>query len=195
MEELSYSLGVSVGMNLKEQGFNLESIEDFSTAITDVLTEKELAIAPEKVQQIVSDYFNNLQAKRFEEKIAEGRAYLAENAKNDGVVTLESGLQYEIITEGNGEKPAATDTVTVHYTGTLTDGRVFDSSVQRGEPATFPVNGVIRGWVEALQLMPVGSKWKLTIPSDLAYGERGAGQLITPHTTLVFEVELLSIAK
>ncbi|MBN1112282.1 MAG: FKBP-type peptidyl-prolyl cis-trans isomerase [Bacteroidales bacterium] len=195
MNELSYSLGVSVGMNLKEQGFNLESIEDFSKAITDVLTEQNLAIAPDKVNQIVGEYFQQLQAKRFEEKIAEGRAYLAENAKKEGVVTLESGLQYEIITEGNGEKPAESDTVTVHYTGTLTNGQVFDSSVQRGEPATFPVNGVIRGWVEALQLMPVGSKWKLTIPSDLAYGERGAGQLITPHTTLVFEVELLSIQK
>ena len=195
MNELSYSLGVSVGMNLKEQGFNLESIEDFSKAITDVLTEQNLAIAPDKVNQIVGEYFQQLQAKRFEEKIAEGRAYLAENAKKEGVVTLESGLQYEILTEGNGEKPAESDTVTVHYTGTLTNGQVFDSSVQRGEPATFPVNGVIRGWVEALQLMPVGSKWKLTIPSDLAYGERGAGQLITPHTTLVFEVELLSIQK
>lgn len=193
MNELSYSLGVSVGLNLKEQGFSLDSVEDFAQALNDVLSGNDLAIPQEKVNAVVNEYFTELQKKRFEEKVAEGNKFLEENKKKDGVVTLESGLQYEVITEGDGAKPLATDMVTVHYTGTLTDGTVFDSSVQRGEPATFPVNGVIPGWVEALQLMPVGSKWKLAIPYNLAYGERGAGQLIGPYSTLVFEVELLSI--
>ncbi|MCT4637610.1 MAG: FKBP-type peptidyl-prolyl cis-trans isomerase [Bacteroidales bacterium] len=193
MNELSYSLGVSVGLNLKEQGFSLDSVEDFAQALNDVLSGNNLAIPQEKVNAVVNEYFTELQKKRFEEKVAEGNKFLEENKNKDGVVTLESGLQYEVITEGDGAKPLATDMVTVHYTGTLTDGTVFDSSVQRGEPATFPVNGVIPGWVEALQLMPVGSKWKLAIPYNLAYGERGAGQLIGPYSTLVFEVELLSI--
>ena len=193
MNELSYSLGVSVGLNLKEQGFSLDSVEDFAQALNDVLSGNDLAIPQEKVNAVVNEYFTELQKKRFEEKVAEGNKFLEENKKKDGVVTLESGLQYEVIAEGDGAKPLATDMVTVHYTGTLTDGTVFDSSVQRGEPATFPVNGVIPGWVEALQLMPVGSKWKLAIPYNLAYGERGAGQLIGPYSTLVFEVELLSI--
>jgi FKBP-type peptidyl-prolyl cis-trans isomerase FklB len=193
MNELSYSLGVSVGLNLKEQGFSLDSVEDFAQALNDVLSGNELAIPQEKVNAVVNEYFTELQKKRFEEKVAEGNKFLEENKKRDGVVTLESGLQYEVIAEGDGAKPLATDMVTVHYTGTLIDGTVFDSSVQRGEPATFPVNGVIPGWVEALQLMPVGSKWKLAIPYNLAYGERGAGQLIGPYSTLVFEVELLSI--
>ncbi len=193
MNELSYSLGVSVGLNLKEQGFSLDSVEDFAQALNDVLSGNELAVPQEKVQTLVNEYFTELQKKRFEEKVAEGNKFLEENKKKDGVVTLESGLQYEVINEGDGAKPEATDMVTVHYTGTLIDGTVFDSSVQRGEPATFPVNGVIPGWVEALQLMPVGAKWKLAIPYNLAYGERGAGQLIGPYSTLVFEVELLSI--
>ena len=134
-----------------------------------------------------------MQAKQAESAIRAGKDFLADNAKKDSIVTLASGLQYEIMTEGNGAKPAAADQVECHYHGTLIDGTVFDSSVERGEPAVFPVNGVIQGWVEALQLMPVGSKWRLFIPSDLAYGERGAGQQIGPHTTLVFEVELISI--
>jgi len=123
----------------------------------------------------------------------QGKEYLAGNAKREGVVTLDSGLQYEILTEGKGEKPAAEDSVTVHYKGTLIDGIVFDSSIARGEPAVFPVNRVIPGWVEALQLMPVGSKWRLFIPPELAYGERGAGADIGPNATLIFDVELLKI--
>ena len=134
-----------------------------------------------------------LQEKAFEKNISEGKSFLAENAKREGVVTTASGLQYEVIQAGNGTTPSASDQVKVHYHGTLIDGQVFDSSVQRGEPATFGVTQVSSGWDEALQLMPVGSKWKLYIPSDLAYGAQGAGQSIAPHTTLVFEVELLEI--
>ncbi len=195
MNELSYSLGVSVAYNLKEQGFEVESIEDFSKALYDVIEGKDLAFPLEKVGEIVNNYFKELQEKKFAEKKAEGEKFLVENAKREGVVVLESGLQYEIMTEGEGEKPTIDDKVTTHYHGTLINGSVFDSSVQRGQPASFPVAGVIKGWTEALQLMAVGSKWKLFIPSDLAYGAQGAGQAIAPHSTLVFEVELISIDK
>jgi len=195
MNELSYSLGVSVAYNLKEQGFKVESIEDFSKALYDVLNDNQLAIPQEKIGKLVNDYFKKLQEKHSAEKMDEGKKFLAENAKREGVVTLPSGLQYEIITKGNGEKPILADKVTTHYHGTLINGTIFDSSVKRGQPASFPVNGVIKGWTEALQLMPVGSKWKLYVPSDLAYGEQGAGQTIGPNTTLIFEVELLSIDK
>jgi len=195
MNELSYSLGVSVAYNLKEQGFKVESIEDFSKALYDVLNDNQLAIPQEKIGKLVNDYFKKLQEKHSVEKMDEGKKFLAENAKKQGVVNLPSGLQYEIITKGNGEKPILADKVTTHYHGTLINGTIFDSSVKRGQPASFPVNGVIKGWTEALQLMPVGSKWKLYVPSDLAYGEQGAGQTIGPNTTLIFEVELLSIDK
>lgn len=195
MNELSYSLGVSVAYNLKEQGFKVESIEDFSKALYDVLNDNQLAIPQEKIGKLVNDYFKKLQEKHSAEKMDEGKKFLAENAKKQGVVNLPSGLQYEIITKGNGEKPILADKVTTHYHGTLINGTIFDSSVKRGQPASFPVNGVIKGWTEALQLMPVGSKWKLYVPSDLAYGEQGAGQTIGPNTTLIFEVELLSIDK
>jgi len=193
MNELSYSLGVSVGMNLKEQGFELDCIDDFAKALNDVLNGNDLAIPQDKVGQIVNEYFTNLQKVRFQEKIDEGKNFLEENKKKDGVVELPSGLQYKVINEGTGAKPKAEEQVTVHYHGTLIDGTVFDSSVKRDQPATFPVNGVIPGWVEALQLMPEGSKWELYIPSELAYGERGAGQLIGPYSTLIFEVELIKI--
>ena len=128
-----------------------------------------------------------------EENQSKGEAFLAENGKRDGVVSLPSGLQYEVIHDGNGDTPSKTDTVVTHYRGTLIDGKEFDSSLRRGEPASFPVNRVISGWTEALQLMTVGSKWKLFIPSNLAYGERGAGKVIGPHATLIFEIELLGI--
>jgi len=195
MNELSYSLGVSVAYNLKEQGFQLENTEDFYKALCDVIEGSELAIPQEKVGEIVNSYFKELQEKKFAEKKEEGTKFLAENAKKEGVITLESGLQYEVMTEGNGEKPTSEDKVTTHYHGTLLNGSVFDSSVQRGQPASFPVSGVIKGWTEALQLMVVGSKWKLFIPSELAYGAQGAGQAIVPHSALIFEVELLSIDK
>lgn len=140
----------------------------------------------------LKDLLNKKNNERNQQMIEEGKAFLAENKKRDGVVELESGLQYEIMTEGNGPKPSAADNVTCHYHGTLIDGTVFDSSVQRGEPASFPLNMVISGWTEALQLMPTGSKWKLFLPPHLAYGDRQAGAHIKPNSTLIFEVELLS---
>ncbi len=139
------------------------------------------------------DKLNQAKSEKMKENLEKGEKFLEENKKRPEVVTLESGLQYEILTEGTGAKPKATDTVTCHYHGMLIDGRVFDSSVQRGQPASFPLNRVISGWTEALQLMPVGSKWKLYLPPHLAYGEQQAGPLITPNSTLIFEVELLGI--
>jgi len=195
MNELSYSLGVSMAFNLKGQGINIENKADFLKGMEAVLTESELAIPEEKIGEIINAYFTELQEQSFAEVKNAGKLFLEENAKKTGVVTLPSGLQYEIITEGKGEKPGLTDVVTTHYHGTLIDGNIFDSSVHRGQPASFPVNGVIKGWTEALQLMAVGSKWKLYVPYQLAYGEQGAGQAIGPYTTLIFEVELLEIQK
>ena len=142
---------------------------------------------------LIREQMQSKSAEQHKDVVADGENFLAENAKKEGVVTLESGLQYEILTAGAGDKPSASSTVRTHYHGTLTDGTVFDSSVDRGEPAEFPVNGVIAGWTEALQLMPSGSKWRLTVPHNLAYGERGAGGAIGPFATLVFDVELLDI--
>lgn len=143
----------------------------------------------------IQSYFQKLMDKKSEAAKADGVKFLEENKKKEGVQTTASGIQYKVNTMGTGPKPLATDRVKVHYTGKLIDGTVFDSSVERGEPAVFPLNGVIPGWTEALQLMPVGSKWTIYLPSDLAYGERGAGQQIPPHSTLIFEVELISIEK
>ena len=157
------------------------------------MEQKEPEIGYQEAQAIISEFFQALQAKVSEAAQQEGKAFLAENAQRAEVVTTASGLQYEVITAGAGSIPSASDSVKVHYHGSLIDGTVFDSSVNRGEPATFGVTQVISGWVEALQLMPVGSKWKLYIPSDLAYGAQGAGQSIAPHSTLIFEVELLDI--
>lgn len=193
MNELSYSLGVSVGLNLKDQGFEVSSVDDFAQALNDVLSDNELAIPAEKVNEIVNDYFTKLQAKRAEEMNAGQAAFFEENAKREEITVTETGIQYEVITAGEGAQPSATDTVTVHYQGSLIDGTVFDSSVQRGEPATFPVNGVIPGWQEVLPMMKTGSKWRVFIPSELAYGERGAGNAIPPHSPLVFDIELISI--
>jgi FKBP-type peptidyl-prolyl cis-trans isomerase FklB len=154
---------------------------------------KEPKITGADAQKVIQDFFKKQQAKASESVIEEGEKFLIDNAKRNEVTTLESGLQYEILKTGEGPKPSLNDQVTTHYHGTLIDGTVFDSSVDRGEPATFPVSGVIKGWTEALQLMSVGSKWKLFVPYDLAYGERGAGPQIGPFTTLVFEVELIKI--
>ncbi|MEI6697130.1 MAG: FKBP-type peptidyl-prolyl cis-trans isomerase [Bacteroidota bacterium] len=195
MNELSYSLGVSMAFNLKGQGIDIENKADFLKGMEAVLTETELAIPEEKIGAIINAYFTELQEKSFDEVKNQGKLFLEENAKKEGVVTLESGLQYEVMVVGKGEMPGLTDVVTTHYHGTLIDGNIFDSSVHRGQPASFPVNGVIKGWTEALQLMAVGSKWKLFVPYHLAYGEQGAGQAIGPYTTLVFEVELLEIQK
>lgn len=192
-DQVSYSLGVNIAYSLKNQGFENLNVEALGLAIADVLGNRPLQIDPEKGEQILNEYFQQIQARKHSKNIEEGRKFLQENSSKEGVTTLPSGLQYKILKEGNGPKPKATDTVTTHYHGTLINGTVFDSSVQRGQPASFPVNGVIAGWVEALQLMPVGSKWQLFIPSNLAYGTRGASELIGPNTTLVFEVELISI--
>lgn len=193
IDSVSYSLGISVANNLKNSGFESIETDAMSSAFNDVFSGKEERITEEDANLLIQEYFLVLSEKKSQEASAEGSSFLVENAKKEGVITTSSGLQYEIITNGTGATPTETDKVTVHYHGTLIDGTVFDSSVDRGQPATFPVNGVIPGWVEALQLMNVGSKYKLYIPSDLAYGEGGAGGSIGPNATLIFEVELLSI--
>ena len=193
MEKVSYSLGVSIATNVKSQGLEQVDYESLTNALRDVFENNQLQISENESNMILQDYFGKLANKKKQANIEAGKNFLNENAQRDGVTTTESGLQYEVIKEGTGNLPKETDKVTVHYHGTLIDGTVFDSSVDRGEPATFPVNGVIPGWVEALQLMKVGAKYKLFIPSDLAYGERGAGGAIGPNATLVFEVELISI--
>ena len=193
MEKVSYSLGLSLGSNLLSSGITSINYAKLAKGIEDVMEQNQTEISLEEAQTIINSFFESLQSKMSEKGISEGKAFLEANATRTEVVTLASGLQYEIITEGIGATPTASDSVKVHYHGTTIDGNIFDSSVQRGEPATFGVTQVISGWVEALQLMPVGSKWKLYIPSDLAYGAQGAGQAIAPHSTLIFEVELLAI--
>ncbi len=193
LEKLSYGLGINIANNLRGQGVQELDPKMLSQAIEDVLTGSDLKMGLEDSAIFLNEYFGQLAAKKHEPTIQEGKAFLEANGKRDGVTTLASGLQYEIMKEGSGDKPSLTSTVTTHYHGTKIDGTIFDSSVQRGQPASFPVNGVIAGWTEALQLMPLGSKWKLFVPSNLAYGERGAGGQIGPYTTLIFEVELLEI--
>ena len=195
MDKISYALGLSLGNNLLSSGIKSLNIEKLAHGIQDVLEQKKPEITYQEAQELIDEYFRKLQEQSSEKTISEGKAFLESNGKRPEVITLKSGLQYEIINKGNGNQPKASDKVRVHYHGTLIDGTVFDSSVRRGEPATFGVTQVISGWVEALQLMPVGSKWKLYIPSNLAYGAQGAGQHIGPHTTLIFEVELLDIVK
>ena len=190
---VSYSLGVNIATSLKQQGFDDLNMDVFAGAFNDVFGNKKLQIDAAAGEQILNSYFQGMQEKRFSKNVEEGANFLKANASKEGVITLPSGLQYKILTPGNGPKPKATDKVTTHYHGTLINGMVFDSSVERGQPATFPVNGVIQGWVEALQLMPQGSKWQLYVPSHLAYGDRGASELIGPNTTLIFDVELIAI--
>ena len=193
LDSVSYSLGVNIGENIKTQ-FEDINLDNFEAGIKDVLEKGvEAKISDNQAQAIIQSYFSKKQQKQSESVIEEGINFLRENGKRKGVTTLASGLQYEVIYDGTGPKPTIEDNVTTHYHGTLIDGTVFDSSVDRGEPASFPVGGVIKGWTEALQLMAVGSKWKLYVPYDLAYGERGAGPQIGPYSTLIFEVELISI--
>ena len=193
MDKFSYAIGLGIGQNLLSMGAQGINVEDFAQAIADVLNRKETAISHNEASEIVNKYFAELEEKMNAENIEKGKAFLAENAKKEGIVTLPSGLQYEVITEGNGKKPSATDRVKCHYEGTLIDGTLFDSSIKRGQPAVFGVNQVIRGWVEALQLMSEGSKWRLFIPSELGYGAQQAGEMIPPHSTLIFEVELIEV--
>ena len=193
MDKFSYAIGLGIGQNLLSMGAQGINVEDFAQAIADVLNRKETAISHNEAREIVNKYFMELEEKMNAENIEKGKAFLAENAKKEGIVTLPSGLQYQVITEGNGKKPSATDKVKCHYEGTLIDGTLFDSSIKRGQPAVFGVNQVIRGWVEALQLMNEGSKWRLFIPSELGYGAQQAGEMIPPHSTLIFEVELIEV--
>jgi FKBP-type peptidyl-prolyl cis-trans isomerase FklB len=193
MEKLSYSLGVNMATGVKAQGLETIDANALAKAFKDVFEGNDLDISEEDGMKLLQEYFGKLQAAAQEKAGEAGATYLAENAAKEGVITTESGLQYEMLTEGDGAKPTAADQVTVHYHGMLTDGTVFDSSVDRGEPAKFGVTQVIPGWTEALQLMSIGDKWKLTIPSNLAYGDKGAGGMIGPNATLVFEVELLGI--
>jgi FKBP-type peptidyl-prolyl cis-trans isomerase FklB len=198
-DKTSYAIGVSIGRNLKAQGYEADlslvllGMEDAIEGGKLLLTDQEVQAVLAESRQVLATRKSERMKAAAETNKAAGPAFLVENAKKPGVVTLPSGLQYKVVKEGAGPKPALTDTVTTHYRGTLIDGKEFDSSYGRGEPTSFPVNGVIKGWTEALQLMPVGSKWELYIPSELAYGERGAGQDIGPNATLVFEIELLGI--
>ena len=193
MEKVSYSLGVNMASSVKEQGLDSIDANSVAKAFTDVFEGNDLDISEEESMKILQDFFGKKQAEKSAKANEAGKAYLAENGAKEGVTTTESGLQYEILSSGDGAKPTTNDQVTVHYHGMLTDGTVFDSSVDRGQPATFGVTQVIKGWTEALQLMSVGDKWKLTIPSNLAYGDQGAGGMIGPGATLIFEVELLEI--
>ena len=182
-----------MGQNLMGSGVEKLNYQDLALGIEDVLTHQQPKISYQEAQQVLNQFFQELEAKVAGAAKAEGEKFLAENAKREGVKVTASGLQYEILEPSLGQKPKATDTVRVHYEGTLIDGTVFDSSYQRGEPIEFPLNGVIKGWTEGLQLMPVGSKYKLYIPYELGYGERGAGQSIPPYAALIFTVELLEI--
>ncbi len=193
---VSYGIGRQMGDQLKQNPFDGMVVDDVLAGLADALNDQPLAVDASDLDAAFKEISAIMQAKQTEaSKVhsAAGEEFLAENAKKEGVTVLESGLQYEIITAGDGETPVSASTVRTHYHGTLIDGSVFDSSYDRGEPAEFPVNGVIAGWTEALQLMPVGSKWRLTVPYDLAYGEQGAGGAIGPYATLVFDVELLAI--
>jgi FKBP-type peptidyl-prolyl cis-trans isomerase len=198
-QQRSYAVGRNIAMNLKQQGLEFDT-EQLLKGMRDALTGQASLLTDAELEQTLGGLQQELQAKQKERAAAlgakaakEGEAYLAANAAKEGVVTLPSGLQYKVLTAGTGKKPAATDTVVVHYRGTLTDGTEFDSSYKRNQPAKFKVNQVIPGWAEALQLMPVGSKWQLVIPAKLAYGERGAGAAIPPNSVLVFEVDLQGI--
>lgn len=200
MDKLSYALGLGIGRQLAQMGAQSLNIDDFATAIKDVLGGQKVKVADDEAQALVSEFFrqqeakaNAAQAEKGKKAKEEGEAYLAANAKKEGVITTASGLQYTVIKQGTGRKPAATDKVKCHYEGFLTDGTVFDSSVQRGEPATFPLNQVIAGWTEGLQLMQEGAKYRFFIPYQLGYGSRGAGASIPPYAALIFDVELIEV--
>ena len=200
MDKLSYALGLGIGRQLSQMGANDLNAADFAQAVKDMIDGKEPQVPAAEAQQIVEDFFQKQEerqraeaAEKYKGAKSEGEKYLSENAKKEGVVTLPSGLQYKVLKEGNGKSPKATDKVVCHYEGMLVDGTMFDSSIQRGEPATFPLNGVIAGWTEGLQLMKEGAKYRFFIPYQLGYGERGAGASITPFAALVFDLELIEV--
>ena len=200
MDKVSSALGLGIGQQLAQMGASDLNIDDFADAIKDVINGNELKVPHKDAQTIVQEYFrqqeeriNAIRAEQGKAAKAEGEKFLAENGKKEGVVTLKSGLQYEVLREGNGKKPKATDQVKCHYEGTLINGQVFDSSYKRNEPAVFPLNQVIPGWTEGLQLMQEGAKYRFYIPYILAYGESGAGGSIPPFATLIFDVELLEV--
>ncbi len=193
MNKLSYALGMSMASSLVNSGLDQIDTDSFVKAFVEVIENGAAEMSPQEANEYIQDYLSKRQNEMLGENLRVGRDFLEENKKKEGVITLASGLQYEILREGSGPKPKATEKVKCHYHGTLINGKVFDSSVERGQPAVFGVNQVIKGWVEALQLMSVGSKWRLYIPSELAYGSQGAGSSIEPNSTLIFDVELLGI--
>lgn len=193
MEKFSYGLGMGIGQNLLSMGVNEIAIEDFVKGIKDVLSGNKTEITHAEAQKVVSEHFQKLAEEAYAKVKEAGEAFLAENKGKEGVVTLPSGLQYKVLNEGSGKQPKATDRVQCHYEGTLIDGTVFDSSIRRGEPAVFGVSQVIPGWVEALQLMSEGAKWRLYIPQQMAYGAHGAGEQIPPYSALIFDVELIKV--
>ncbi len=195
VDSASYAIGMQIGQNFAQQGLDtIMNIDLIIAGLKDQIA-KEAKLDIAQTDKIVNDFFMEQQKAASSGKLKEGEDFLKENGKREGVVTTASGLQYEVITMGTGPKPTVSSTVKTHYRGTLLNGTEFDSSYKRNEPISFPLNGVIKGWTEGLQLMPVGSKFKFYIPYNLAYGERGAGQLIGPYETLIFEVELISIEK
>ena len=195
MEKLSYALGMVIGHNLKGMGVKGLDAAQFAQAAAAVIEGTATTLTDAEAQQLVSDFVQRQQAEAGKAVREDGERFLAENAKKEGVTVLPSGLQYTVIKEGNGSKPKATDKVKCHYEGTLPNGTVFDSSYRRGEPAVFPLNGVIAGWTEGVQLMAEGAKYRFFIPYHLAYGERGAGQAIPPYASLVFDVELIEVVR
>lgn len=193
MEKISYALGLGIGQQLKSMNIENFDIKEFARSIEDVMTGRDTDMTAREAQVMLSEFFQKKEKEQAEENIAKGKAYLEENGKREGVITTKSGLQYEVLTEGTGKSPKATDKVRCHYEGRLTDGSVFDSSYQRGEPADFGLNQVIAGWTEGVQLMKEGAKYRFHIPYLLGYGERGAGASIPPYATLVFDVELIKV--
>ena len=193
MNKISYALGLGIGQQLKSMNIDDFCIEDFTKSISDVMSGKETAMNSREAQSMLNEYFQKKEKEQAQIAIAEGKVFLEENAKRACVTKTKSGLQYEVLTEGTGKSPKATDTVRCHYEGTLLDGTVFDSSYKRGEPADFGLNQVIPGWTEGVQLMKEGAKYRFYIPYLLAYGERGAGAQIPPYSTLIFDVELIKV--
>lgn len=195
MDKLSYALGLSIAKNFQASGIERIDIDTFMQALEDVYKGQKPAIGFEEAKSVMDSFFGALQDRLSRQNDEQGKEFLKINGLKKGVITTADGLQYEVIKMGDGPKPTLNDTVRCHYHGTLINGMVFDSSMDRGEPVDFPLNAVIKGWTEVLQLMPVGSKWKVTIPSELAYGSQGAGGVIGPNTTLIFIIELLEILK